>query len=265
MHRLPLTLVLLLFIGVVVVSTQSQGSFQEEVNQGTHAYKAARYDKAAQHFQNAIGLNPENVEAHLYLATTYAQQYIPGVNTPENNRFALAAVAEYQAVLRIDPKSIDSIKGVAYLDMQSKKFEEAKAFFHKAVELNPRDPEAYYSIAVIDWTQAYSTRMPVFEKLHLSQDQPLINKPECWDVRSFNEEFVRDGMEMLTEAMELRPGYDDAMAYMNLMYRERANIQCSDFSSYDSDLKAADHWVDLTIATKKAKSAQADQSPQQVH
>ena len=33
---------------------------------------------------------------------------------------------------------------------------------------------------------------------------------------------------MLEKALELRPDYDDAMAYMNLMYRERADLQCDD-------------------------------------
>ena len=40
---------------------------------------------------------------------------------------------------------------------------------------------------------------------------------------------------------------------MNLMYRERADIQCSDAKAYAADLKTADDWVDLTIATKKRK------------
>ena len=41
---------------------------------------------------------------------------------------------------------------------------------------------------------------------------------------------------------------------MNLMYRERADIQCGDAKSYAADLKIADDWVDLTLAAKKRKS-----------
>jgi hypothetical protein len=48
------------------------------------------------------------------------------------------------------------------------------------------------------------------------------------------------------------------MAYMNLMYRERADIQCNNPVSYAADLKAADHWVDLTINTKKNKAEKAE-------
>ena len=58
---------------------------------------------------------------------------------------------------------------------------------------------------------------------------------------------------MVTTAITLRPDYDDAMAYMNLRYRERADIQCANREAYDADIKTADKWVDLTINTKKAK------------
>jgi len=44
------------------------------------------------------------------------------------------------------------------------------------------------------------------------------------------------------------------MAYMNLMYRERADIQCDDKDARAADLKTADEWVDKTMATKKAKA-----------
>ncbi len=55
-----------------------------ELQQGVQAYKEARYQEAVQHFQRAASLDPQNKVAHLYMATSYAQQYIPGVDTPEN-------------------------------------------------------------------------------------------------------------------------------------------------------------------------------------
>jgi tetratricopeptide (TPR) repeat protein len=239
---------------VAVITLPAQISFHEELNHGVQSYKAANYAAAIQHFRNATDLDPKNAVAHLYLATTYAQQYIPGVNTPDNNRLADSAISEYEAVLQINPQSMDSMKGIGYLQLQSKRFDEAKLSFRKAIEVDPKDPETYYSVGVIDWTQAYTKRMAVFSNLNLTQDQSLISKAECWEVRSANEAAVQDGMEMLTKAIELRPDYDDAMAYMNLIYRERANIQCSDPTNYRSDMDKADHWVDMTLNIKKTKA-----------
>jgi hypothetical protein len=47
------------------------------------------------------------------------------------------------------------------------------------------------------------------------------------------------------------------MAYMNLMYREKADLECGDPSTREQDLKTADDWVDKTLAVKKAKAEKA--------
>src|SRR5262249_35490535 len=66
---------------------------------------------------------------------------------------------------------------------------------------------------------------------------------------------VDDGISMLEKAIQLRPDYDDAMAYINLMYRERADLECADAAASSRDLKTADEWVDKAMAAKKAKAA----------
>jgi len=218
------------------------------------AYKHARSEEAIQHFKQAVDRDPTLLNARLYLATAYAQLYIPGADTPDNNKFAEQAIEQYKAVLELDPKNAASVKGIAYLDLQMKQFDQAKGFYRKATELDPNDPEPYYSVAVVDWTQTYQPRMELRAKLDLKQLQPLIRSAECWQLRDANRELVDDGIVMLKKAIELRRDYDDAMAYMNLMYRERADIQCGDAKAYAADLKTADGWVDLTLDTKKRKS-----------
>ena len=97
---------------------------------------------------------PALLNARLYLATAFAQQYIPGVDAEDNNRMGQNAIDQYKAVLERDPKNINSVKGIAYLYLQMKKFDDAKTYYRKAIELDPNDPEPYYSVGVIDWTQS---------------------------------------------------------------------------------------------------------------
>ena len=47
-------------------------------------------------------------------------------------------------MLERDPKNINSVKGMAYLYLQMKRFEDAKTYYRKANELDPNDPEPYY-------------------------------------------------------------------------------------------------------------------------
>ena len=82
-------------------------------------------------------MDPGLVNARLYLATAYAQQYIPGADTEDNNRLGQQAIDEYKSVLERDPKNINSIKGIAYLYLQMKKFEDSKTFYRKALRLGP--------------------------------------------------------------------------------------------------------------------------------
>jgi tetratricopeptide (TPR) repeat protein len=229
---------------------------RDHLNKGVQAYKNAKYELAIDHFQQAVSLDPTLINARLYLATAFAQQYIPGVDTPDNNRMGEQAIDQYKQVLQVDPKNINSIKGIAYLYLQMKKFDLAKEFYKRASTSDPNDPEPYYSIAVIDWTQTYPPRQEERAKLGMKPDDslPAKDKKVCAMVREKNTANVQEGIDNLNKALQLRPDYDDAMAYMNLMFRERADIQCDDPAAREADLKSADEWVDKTMATKKAKA-----------
>jgi tetratricopeptide (TPR) repeat protein len=232
---------------------------RDQLNKGVQAYKNAKYEDAIEKFKNAVALDPTLVNAQLYLATAYAQQYIPGAETPENVRMGEQAINEYKNVLQKDPNNINSIKGIAYLYLQMKRFEDAKDYYRKASQVDPNDPEAYYSIAVIDWTQTYQPRMDERNKLGMKPEESLDkrDKKVCAAVKEKNDGKVQEGMQALDKALQLRPDYDDAMAYYNLLWREKADIECGDPAAREADLKKADEWVDKTLATKKQKAEKA--------
>lgn len=260
--RSPRQIVLLIGVlgsGLLLAEAQSPNR-NAELDLGVQAYKNAKYEEAIYHFEKAVANEPTNITAHMYLATAYAQNFIPGEEEPGNVQFAEAAIAQYKRVLSLDSSNTNATKGVAYLYLQMKKFDVAKGYYLKASEIDPKDPEIYYSIGVIDWTQTYQPRMETRAKLELKPEQSMIYHHECWQVRDLNQEHVADGIEMLKKALELRRDYDDAMAYMNLMYRERADIQCGDSRASDADLKTADDWVDLTLATKKRKAEKQERN-----
>lgn len=227
---------------------------RDQLNKGVASYKNARYEQAIDHFQQAVTLDPTLTNARLYLATAYAQQYIPGVDAPDNNRMGEQAVEQYKAVLEKDPNNVNCIKGIAYIYLQMKKFEDAKTYYRMAISKDPNDPEPYYSVAVIDWTQSYQPRMEARNKLGLKSEEPLKDKKVCDDLKVKSWDIVQDGISQLDTALKLRPDYDDAMAYMNLLYREKADIECDDAAARTADFKTADDWVDKTMATKKAKA-----------
>src|SRR5262250_4022935 len=167
---------------------------RDQLNKGVQAYKSAKYEEAITHFQQAVEMDPALLNARLYLATAYAQQYIPGADTPDNNRMAENAIDQFKKVLDMHPardQQIGSLKGIASLYFNMKKLDMAKQYHQMVAQLDPNDPETYYSIGVIDWTQAYQPRMEERAKLGLKPDEPLNAKDKqqkkvCADLKQKN-------------------------------------------------------------------------------
>jgi tetratricopeptide (TPR) repeat protein len=80
-------------------------------------------------------------------------------------------------------------------------------------------------------------------------------------LRTQSQHYVEDGIETLEKALQLTPDDADAMAYMNLLYRERAEYECDQPDARKADLKAADEWVDKALAAKKAKAEKTTDAP----
>jgi tetratricopeptide (TPR) repeat protein len=238
---------------------------RDQLNKGVKAYKDNHYEQAITHFQNAVNLDPALINARMYLATAYVSQYIPGIDSPDNLRTAQQAIDEYQKVIDANPsrdQKVNSAKGIAYLYLNEKKWDDAKKYYRMASELDPNDAEPYYSVGVIDWSACYQPRMEERAKLGLKPDEHLSAKNKdqkklCEELKVKNGPAIQEGIDSLDKAIKLREDYDDAMAYMNLMYRERADVECEDEAARAADLKTADGWVDKAMQAKQARAAKA--------
>ena len=244
---------------------------RDQLNKGVQSYRGAQYDAAIEHFKNAVSLDPSLTVAGLYLATAYAQQCVPGVESPDNTRNCNQAIDEFKKLLDKNPGDINSLKGIAslYFNMASgaskpdeklNYLEQAKQYHQKVLQNDPSDPEAYYSVAVIDWTEAYKRRMDAKQNAGIKADEPIKDKKLCTEIQSKNQQEVQEGIDDLNKAITLRKDYDDAMAYLNLLFREKADLECGDADSRKQDLSTADEWVKKTMDTKKAK-AEKQQGP----
>ncbi len=224
-----------------------------ELDQGVAAYKSANYEKAIEHFGNAVRLEPDLPNARLYLANSLAQQYVPGVETPDNVKMATDAIQQYLEVLKMQADSINALKGIGSLYMQLKKFEDAKQYYQRAIAIDPNDPELYYSAAVMDWMEVYRALAEERATMNLKPSQTFIFDAVCRDLRAKNMPVVEEGMTMLTKAISLRPDYDDAMVYMNLLYRSRADLECGDAQARTADERKADQWADLAMEARRKR------------
>ncbi len=260
--------VLVLAVGV---SGCSKLRARDLLNKGVAAYKNAQYDTAIEDFKEAKDLDPQLMNARLYLATAYASQYIPGAPSDQNVRLGTQAVNEFKEVLSIDDKNISAIDGVGSILFQMagtpydpKKFEESKSYHQKHIDLKPNDPEPYYWIGVIDWTLAFRANgelRAAYNKDHITKQvrdtDPLPASLRADYTAKFGP-LVEEGITNLQKSIQVKPDYDDAMAYLNLLYRRKADmVESADERA--ALLKQADDLVDKVKEIKQRRAEQPQQ------
>ena len=69
-----------------------------------------------------------------------------------------------------------------------------------------------------------------------------------------NGPLVEEGLNAFNKAIELKPNDADSMVYLNLMYRQKAEIDPDD-DTRQADLKQAEDWVNKALAARKAGTA----------
>jgi tetratricopeptide (TPR) repeat protein len=217
-------------------SSVNQELAQQSLNMGVQAFKEAQFDRAIELFTKAKELDPSLLNAQLYLATAYASQFIPGAPSEDNARMGKLATDAYKDVLHRDPRNLSAIDGLASILYQRagqpfdpEMFEESKSYRRKHIELKPQDPQPYYSIGVIDWALSYRGNTKLRQAFNqsvggegLQDTDPLPEVLRVEYVREFGG-IIDEGIQALTHAIQLKPDYDDAMTYLNLLYRRNAD------------------------------------------
>ena len=268
MHRKALILITaaaaLLLAGLTTGCTKLEA--RDNLNKGVQAFKGAKYAESVEFFKKAVELDPEYPAARLYLATAYMSQYIPGADSPENNSFADQAATNFKMILEKDPKNTAALKSLASLAFQQTngkvvmadkmaQFDVAAEWYKKLAAADPNEKEAFYSLGVVAWSKFYPAWMEARTKLGMKPETPgpIKDKKVKEELQSKYTEIIGEGIRNLEKALTIDPEYDDAMAYLNLLYRERADIADS-AEMYTKDTETADQWIAKALETRKIKA-----------
>jgi tetratricopeptide (TPR) repeat protein len=262
--RIPVTAALLaLMLGSVTGCNRLKA--RDQLTKGVQAFKNARYEEAVNHFQTAIELDPNYETAKLYLATSYSYQVVPNLDSPENLKIAQKALDGFQAILAKDPNDLTALKQVASIDRNIKKLDEAKEYEKKVIAIDPKDAEAYYTVGVVNWMQAYKSALTILAADGLTDDgngNAKKSKGACQKLQEANTALVTEGLEYLNKAVEINPNYDDAMSYLNLTYRRKADLECGDDNARKADLAKADEWSQKSMGARKENEKKKEEKTQ---
>jgi len=252
----------LVIAAAVLASGCDKLKARDNLNQGVNAFKSGNYSEAADRFKTAIALDPSFEVARLYLATAYVQQYIPGTETPENKKFATAAMDEFNNVLKADPKNLLATESMASLYYNMKDFKDAEEWNRKVVALDPKNKEAYYTLGVIAWTEFIQAdrEARLDEKMKPEDPPPLKDAKQREELKAKYWQTLTEGIEDEKHALAADPDYDNAMAYMNLLIRYRADLDDSKEQAA-ADVKSADDWVSKALEAQKKNAAKKAANP----
>ncbi len=237
---------------------------RDDINKGVSAFRNAKYSEAVGFFQEAIELDPTSPNARVYLATAYMMQWIPGATSPENEDLAKKARDEFNRVLEINANETTALASLASLayneadalptEQKMVKLDEAASWYNKLIAADANSRDGYYSLGAIAQKKFYPALMTARVEMNMKPEEPgpLKDKKVKDALKVQYGPILEDGIAKLQKALEIDPEYDDAMAYMNLLVRERADL-ADDKDAYKAQVEEADKWLQKALDTKKIK------------
>jgi tetratricopeptide (TPR) repeat protein len=238
---------------------------RDEMNKGVQAYRANHYAEAVNHFKNAVEYDPTNQNAQLYLATSYMIQWIPGAESPDNKKSYDMARKTFQEVLKKDPKNslaLASMASMAYNsassgnpDQKVAALEEAKKWNQRRIEVNPNDAEAYYYLGVIDWAEAFPPLQTARVQERMKPDDPgPIKDPKMREqLKAKYGNLIEEGINNLKKCLSIDKENEDAMSYLNLLLRKKADLEDS-LEASKADIAQAEDWSNKSLDMRRIKA-----------
>ena len=117
-------------------------------------------------------------------------------------------------------------------------------------------PEAYDTIGGVDWKITYDNALATLKTAGMtdnSQGNVKLPKPACVALTEKNAPLIAEGLQYLQKAVDLNPTYEEAMTYLSLLERRKADTECGNVDAIKADLTTGRH-----VDAKGDGRAQAD-------
>jgi tetratricopeptide (TPR) repeat protein len=279
--RLVLTLAL---VGVVAAASGcSRFQARQLIRKGNDFFKTQQYEDALRLYREAQTLDPDEVRLHKFIGYAAMGLYQPGSTHEKDLEYASLAIESFKKYLDTAPKDSDKISQfLVTCYMNTNRIEDAIGFFKQYLGTHPDDEQAVMSIAMLYAKQAdYENTVKWQEKriemlktaTGLTPDELKLRLSEayytlgvtCWQ-KSYDSsetalpivvriQVLDRGMQALKKALEVRPGYSDSMAYVNLILRQYAKYETDEVkkAAYTAE---ADEWLKKAVAAREAERTQ---------
>src|SRR5436305_4575738 len=245
---------------------------RSEIKAANDAYEHEDYATALAHYSRARQIDSGFPDLDRLIGYSQIGLYVPDEKSPKNEAHADAAIAELSRYLRkrpndriardalismyltanrtsqaIDyfrnylnqhPADLDAVKSIATLYAKQGNFNESLNWYQKITLLDSKNPESFYIFGVV-----------CYEKVAKNPPADLAEKMSI----------IEKGKAALQHAIDMKPDYFEAMAYLNLMWRQQAVIDnATDPVKAQQDVAQADVIRNKAVEIiKQRKAAQS--------
>jgi tetratricopeptide (TPR) repeat protein len=242
---------------------------RSEIKVANEAYSHEEYATALQHYTAARQIDPSFPDLDRLIGYSQIGLYVPDDKTPKNEAHADAAIAELTRYLKKRPNDRLAREALISMYLTANRTSQAIDYFRNYLTQHPGDLEAVKSIATL-----YSKQGDFNESLNWYQKITLLDSknPEAFYIYGVvcyekvaknppqdpNEKLaiLEKGKSALNHAIELKPDYAEAMAYVNLLWRQQALIDAAtDPVKAQEDVKKADEIRNRAMEILKQRKA----------
>jgi tetratricopeptide (TPR) repeat protein len=244
-----------------------------ECSAAAHFYLANSYDnlyKPARQGEAENDANLQKAVEHYRIAADKEQnpkmkrlslQYLAAAFGPDKLAQPDEAEAAYRRIIELSPSDPENYFALAKIH------EEAEAALIKAKEMRPDDPQVYATIA------GFYNRQGEFDKTVEALRERAVREPknpEAYQVlaafyweKAYKDfrlnpkdkgKYVDDGLKAADQALDLNKDYLEALAFKNLLLREKAKLT-KDRKEYDALIAEANRLQQRAVELQKKKTA----------
>ena len=170
-----------------------------------------------------------------------------------------------------DPADEEAVNGLIQVCARwGGHLDDALTWYQKKADLKAQDPEAQYAVGVFVWQQlfargggadkaGYDPRIPPGQKKPAAPPPPFAAADLVGQQRI---DLADAGIKYLERAVQLRPGYGEAMAYLNLLYRQRSYACFDQPVEWQKSVDKAIEWrAKMAVAMGKSPPPTAPNAP----
>ncbi|MDX2022423.1 MAG: hypothetical protein SF187_19460 [Deltaproteobacteria bacterium] len=257
------------------------------LQQANTAYHDGNYKEAVGLFKKAEELLPNFPVLHLNKGYTCKQLIVPGSKTPESFWGADCAIKSFKRYMELkpedprgemlytqtlfdadrfktladmyeeryaqNPKDANSVAGLMQVYSKWEKMDEALKWYQVNLEIRPTDAEAFYGAGTFIYNQLL-LKGGGADKQNWDPRPGAVNQsdPPIWtesDIQGQQRiDLAEAGIRYLEKAVELRPTYTDAMAYVNLLWRQKSFALFDQPAEWQKAVDTSAEWARKTMA-----------------